>query len=255
MVNFFPGGKVRPKLSPWQVTIANLDQTPPTVSTRDASKDVPGLPGSLRGGAGSISVTLDGRSDDASKWIASTWSGGASHPVRGSEAGLGLSDSAGGKKLDGGEAIVWAFDVSAVKLAAGESLILTSVDFGGEADGEKAEFWRRVDGKGTRFATGGQWEGNIAIAHGDEFALADNGRLRSLTLRVGSTAALPAAASTATSAASVRVSGSAPNIIMILADDMAWYDTPVRLDDRLKDSAQEIMRSLKDPGNPSQPYK
>ncbi|MEM1223451.1 MAG: sulfatase-like hydrolase/transferase [Verrucomicrobiota bacterium] len=46
-----------------------------------------------------------------------------------------------------------------------------------------------------------------------------------------------------------------PNIIMILTDDMAWYDTPVQMDSRMLNSAQEIMRRLEDPNNPGQPYK
>ncbi len=37
---------------------------------------------------------------------------------------------------------------------------------------------------------------------------------------------------------------SPPNILMILGDDMAWYDTPVRMDDRMANSAVDIMRDL-----------
>ncbi|MEM0964897.1 MAG: sulfatase-like hydrolase/transferase [Verrucomicrobiota bacterium] len=48
---------------------------------------------------------------------------------------------------------------------------------------------------------------------------------------------------------------SPPNIIMILGDDMAWYDTPVLMDDRMLNSAQYIMRRLEDPENPGQLYR
>lgn len=56
------------------------------------------------------------------------------------------------------------------------------------------------------------------------------------------------------SAEPIRKSDLPPNIIMILADDMAWYDTPVRMDESLENSAQEIMRSLRDPVDPDHAY-
>ncbi|MEM7673963.1 MAG: sulfatase-like hydrolase/transferase, partial [Verrucomicrobiota bacterium] len=43
---------------------------------------------------------------------------------------------------------------------------------------------------------------------------------------------------------------SSPNIIMILADDLAWYDTPVLMDDRMLNSAQAPMRRLNIDGEP-----
>ncbi|MEM9400482.1 MAG: sulfatase-like hydrolase/transferase [Verrucomicrobiota bacterium] len=43
---------------------------------------------------------------------------------------------------------------------------------------------------------------------------------------------------------------SLPNIIMILADDLAWYDTPVFMDDRMLNSAQAPLRRLSIDGVP-----
>ena len=133
LVDFCPESKVRPKINPYPLTITDLDTTPSTVGT----KDVPDLTGSFAAGDGSIVLTLDGRSDDTTSWVADTWSGGTSCPVKGSEAGLGISDTVGGNKVDDGEAIIWSFDLSSLKLDPGESLVMTAADFGGFEEGEQ----------------------------------------------------------------------------------------------------------------------
>ncbi len=229
MIDFFPGDKPRPKSSPYQLEITDLGKTPPVIGTTDLSKDVPGITGSFLAGdtkTGSIGVKLDGRTDNTSAWFADTWTGGDSCPIKGSEAGLGIGDEDGGTKVDGGEAIIWSFDLSRLRLAAGESLLLTSVDFGGDAEGKHAQFWQRTGragstGAGKRIAAGGSWKGAIRIADGDEFALAGSGRLRSLTLEFSSTTSRPKSETTALAPkiASRKYDASTRNIIMILADD------------------------------------
>ena len=192
LTDFYPDSKVRPKNNPYPLTITDLGNTPPTVSTTDRSKDVPGLTGSFRAGDagdGSFVLTLDGRSDETTNWVSDTWSGGASHPVKGSETGLGIDDTVGAQKVSDGEAIVWSFDLSLLNLDPGESLVMTAADFGGIDEGEHAKFWRLTgnagrSGAGTLIATGGSWTGEITISDGDEFALTDDGRLRSLTLNI-----------------------------------------------------------------------
>jgi arylsulfatase A len=288
LIDFYPASKVRPKANPYRLTITDFGKTPPSVSTTDPSKDVPGVTGSFGAGDtgdGSFVLMLDGRSDDTTNWVADTWSGGASHPVKGSEAGLGIDDNGGAQKVGDGEAIIWSFDLRLLNLDPGESLVMTTADFGGMDEGEHAKFWRLTGnvgstGAGTLLATGGAWTGKITIADGDAFALTDDGRLRSVTLDIISDASLAPpqhldAASVTEGPVTVRTDQSGksrsasqaaglaglksgttsrPNIIMILADDMAWYDTPVRMDDRMENSAQEIMRSLKDPRNPGRLY-
>jgi arylsulfatase A len=273
LIDFYPERKVRPKKNPYPLTITDLGNTPPTVSTTDPSKDVPGMTGSFRAGdAGdrSFVLTLDGRRSDTTSWVADTWSGGASHPVKGSEVGLGIDDTIGPQKVSDGEAIIWSFDLSLLNLDPGESLVMTAANFGGIDEGEHAKFWRLTgnagsSGAGTLLATGGSWTGEITISAGDEFALTDDGRLRSLTLSITSENLGTAPKNLGTASENLGTASetldirsdtrSTPNIIMILADDMAWYDTPVRMDDQAENSAQEIMRSLKDPQNPGQPYK
>jgi len=263
LIDFYPDSKIRPKENPCPLTITGLNDTPPTVSTTDPSKDVPGLTGSFRAGNGSFVLTLDGRSDDSKGWVAATWSGGTSHVFKGSETGLGISDTVGGNKIDGGEAIIWSFDLSSLNLDPGESLVMTGADFGGMGEGQHAEFWQRTanagsSSAGTCIAAGGLWAGEITISDGDEFALTGNGRLRSLTLGITSETSGSAPGNLETTSGNLDMisdTGSGPNIVMILSDDMAWYDTPVRMDDQAENSAQEIMRSLKDPQNPRQLYK
>ncbi len=264
VIDFFPGEKIRPRSMPYELEITDLGKTPPVVSTADLSKDVPGLTGSFLAGdtkTGSIGVRLDGRTDNTSAWIGETWNGGDSCLIKGSESGLGIGDEVGGNKVDGGEAIIWSFDLSRLKLDADKFLVLTTVDFGAEAEGKQAQFWQRAgragsEGTGQLIAKGGLWNGTLRIGDGQEFALAGNGCLRSMTLEISSTSSKPKPETTvpAPTNAGGKFDASTRNIIMILADDMAWYDTPVRMDERLENSAQEIMRSLRDPQNPDQLY-
>ncbi|MFC2115081.1 sulfatase-like hydrolase/transferase [Bacteroidota bacterium] len=293
-IDFSVDSKVRPKKDPYRLTITDPGDASPTVSTTDPSGDIPVLTGSINGKAAdelSFVLTIEGRSDEVSSWTADTWSGGTPHVLKGSETGLGLDDAVGANKLDGSEAIIWSFDLSSLKLDPEESLIMTAADFGGNEEGEHAEFWELTGsagstGAGKMIATGGIWTGVIPISDGQEFALRRNGRLRSLTLGISSKDFKPSSqilktssgstngtSSGATSGTSSETSSGissiisyetygtrsgsrqAPNIMMIMSDDMAWYDTPVRMDESLENSAQEIMRSLEDPLNPGQPYK
>ena len=87
VIDFFPNAKVRPKSRPYQLTIADLGKTPPVVSTTDRSKTLPGLTGSLRtadASPGSITLKLDGRSDDRTAWFGNSWTGGDSCLIKGS---------------------------------------------------------------------------------------------------------------------------------------------------------------------------
>lgn len=270
LIDFFPEIKIRPKQNPYPLVISGIGSEQIKVRTNDRSRDVPGLTGAFDAGQGTIGITLDGRGVDSSKWNPATWSGGDSHLVKGSEDGLGIDSGDGTQKVDGGEAIVWSFDLSQLKLKAGESLVLTGADFGGIGEGERAEFWKLSGGpgaadSGTRISQGGIWKGELDIADGDQFAVSGKGRLRSMTLGITSEALRAAALRNTSMARSTESISSVsmrdpsaplpPNIIVVLADDMAWYDTPVRMDAEKENSAQEIMRSLKDPGNPDRLYR
>ena len=267
LIDFFPDSKVRPKANPYTLVISDVGTASLAISTTDRSKHVPGLTGEFRAGDGSIILTVDGRNADNSKWNSQTWSGGDSHLVKGSEAGLGIDGDQGSQKVDGGEAILWSFDLSHLQLGADESLVLTAADFGGIGEGEQAEFWQRAScsGSGIHISRGGNWSGEIEVSDGDAFALSGKGRLRSLALDIRSAALKASEAELASTPTALESTSEfvhvdpdrplPPNIIVVLSDDMAWYDTPVRMDDSLENSAQEIMRSLRDPENPSQPYK
>ena len=264
LIDFFPGNKIRPRETPYRVVVTDLSETPPSIRSDDPSGDVPGISGSFVAGEnrGSITLTIDGRSDDVSGWNADKWSGGTSRPVIGSESGLGIRDAQGGNKVDGGEAIIWSFDLRSLSLEPDESLVMTTVDFGGNEEGKKARLWRRI-GQGTdgdsakHLGTGGRWTGKLVIAEGDEFAISGNGRLRSMTMKIETPNGMtqPAARAEIELKSNKEYDASVRNIIMILADDMAWYDTPVRMDEQLENSAQEIMRSLRDPQDPGRLYK
>ena len=269
-IDFYPESKVRPKQNPYSLVIDDIGSGNPKVSSPDRSKDVPGLSGIFEAGNGSLSLHLDGRGVDSEVWNPDSWSGGSSHLVKGSEDGLGIDSGDGTQKVDNGEAIVWSFDLSDFKLKAGEWLVMTAADFGGIGEGERAEFWKLSGelgsaGAGTRVSQGGAWKGEMVIADGDQFALFGKGRLRSLTLGVTSEALSVAVLRSASVTRSEESISSVtlrdpdaplpPNIVVVLADDLAWYDTPVRMEADEENSAQEIMRSLRDPENPDQLYK
>ncbi|MEM9478157.1 MAG: sulfatase-like hydrolase/transferase [Verrucomicrobiota bacterium] len=184
----FTSSNVRPDNNPYTIEVKSLDGNPPSVATADTSGDLPTLTGSFSlgdAGDGSFTITLDGRNNDTSNWDADTWTGGNPHPVRGNNTGLGISDAAGNASVDGGEAILWSFDLTSLNLDPGESLVMTALNL----NTSNAQFWQLTGtpgnaGAGTLVATGNLWNGNIQISHGDAFALTGTGRFREVTLEI-----------------------------------------------------------------------
>ncbi|MEM6910979.1 MAG: sulfatase-like hydrolase/transferase [Verrucomicrobiota bacterium] len=186
VLDFASSGNVRPELNPYPITVSGLNGTPPTVSTSDPSGNTPGLSGSFQQGEasdGSFVLTLDGRSNSQNDWVGQTWTGGTPELVRGNNTGLGVSDGNGNASVDGGEAILWTFDLSSFTVPTGKSLVLTGLTF----SNANAEFWQLTgtpgaSGAGTLVATANSWTGSLPITEQSAFALAGTGRLQTMTL-------------------------------------------------------------------------
>ncbi len=179
---------VRPSNNPYPLTITDLGNTPPTVSTTDPTGILPGQSGSLAAGDagdGTFVVTLEGRNDESTNFDPDTWTGGTPHLVRGNSSGLGINDATGAAGVTGGEAILWSFDLSALNLNPGETLVMSGLDFNSSG----AELWQLTGtpgaaDAGTLIATGANWSGSITIADGDTFALVVTGRLQMMTFDI-----------------------------------------------------------------------
>ncbi|MEM1222083.1 MAG: sulfatase-like hydrolase/transferase [Verrucomicrobiota bacterium] len=184
----FNGSNVRPDANPYNITISNLGNQPPSVSTTDSSGDTPSSSGIFTAGDagdGSINLVLEGRSDDSSEWDSSTWSGGTSFLIRGNTSGLGISDSGGQSAVDEGEAIIFSFDLSALTLDPGESVILTGATF----SSDNSQLWQLTGtpgnaNAGTLLGTGTSWTGQIDVSDGSTFVMSNDGRLRTITIDI-----------------------------------------------------------------------
>ncbi|MGB0372521.1 MAG: sulfatase-like hydrolase/transferase [Opitutales bacterium] len=185
VIDFSPSGNIQPNNSKYTTQISNLNS--PSASTTDGSGDIPGLTGSFRdgdSGDGAFSIIIEGRNDVSSDWDGDTWTGGTLHPVNGNSSGLGISDGGVGR-VEGGEAILWTFDLSSLNLDPNEELSIRALSL----DNSSAQLWRLVGtpgnpGAGERINTGEFWDGNITISDGDQFALAGQGRLDTMTLEI-----------------------------------------------------------------------
>ncbi|MEM7791077.1 MAG: sulfatase-like hydrolase/transferase [Verrucomicrobiota bacterium] len=184
----FNATNIRPDANPYNITISNLGNQPPSVATTDSSGDTPapnGLFTAGDSGDGSIIITFDGRSDDSLEWNSNTWSGGTPFLIRGNNSGLGITDSAGQSAVDEGEAIIFSFDLSTLTLDAGESVILSGATFSSSS----SQLWQLTGtpgsaNAGTLVGTGASWTGQIDVSDGSTFALANDGRVRTITLDI-----------------------------------------------------------------------
>jgi hypothetical protein len=149
-IDFYPDSKIRPENNPYPVTITDLGNTPPSVSTTDPSSEVPGLAGSVHAGDaddGFIVLTLDGRGNRTTRWDPDRWSGGASHPVKGSDQGLGIEEAEDDlKKIDDGEAILWSFDLSSLNLNSAAYLADGGADFEADDNPDRRDLFAPFEG-------------------------------------------------------------------------------------------------------------
>lgn len=173
-----------------------------------------------------------------------TFTGGASNgaAITTDNTGYGVNSPGNtGNNIVNDEAIVMSFDLSKLSLAPNQRLVWVRSSV---LDPSANLAIHRHDGGPTSVEI---YDGDAAgaptdipinktILNGDRYAVFSVGngqkRFRSMTFQIVEDAyATP------------------PNIVMIMSDDMAWYDTPVRMDDRMMNSAQEIMRRMEQGGS------